>query len=219
MKVTIVNDCAHVGWTIKEELEKRGIEVIYLPRSRSLWGKLITPMLNSWRASHRSIIHCNYALQDAWWLAKMGKLDVLHCHGSDVRHPFNREILDYICKEATAILVATEDLINFGVSGHYIPTPIDFEIFKNLASNEGKLVWGRYGISYDNMPYFLNNFSEFYDNDRVPYLSKMALEAMACGLQVYKYGNLVEGYPLENHDVRKVTDKLLKVYDLVDELK
>ncbi|HXZ97838.1 MAG TPA: hypothetical protein VED24_00565, partial [Candidatus Acidoferrum sp.] len=81
--VTILNDCAYVGYEIAEELRIRGYEVLYLPRKRDLYSKTLGVLVNVLRS--KGILHVNYALQDAYLAGKLKGSFLLHAHGSDLR--------------------------------------------------------------------------------------------------------------------------------------
>ena len=84
------------------------------------------------------------------------------------------------------------------------------------------------------MPRFLSSYDVFVDRFTIPALSKTCLEAMSCGIPTidYRHGanfaervsslavnevyaresKLARDYALENHDRRKVVDRLVRIY-------
>lgn len=67
-------------------------------------------------------------------------------------------------------------------------------------------------IAHSRMPYFLNRFEFYIDQNYIPSLSKTALEALACGLKVIRWDEeIVEKLP-EEHDPAKVVTKLWNIY-------
>ena len=135
MEVSIINDCAFVGLTIKSELDRRGVKVNYFPRTRSLWDKTGGALLNALRA--KGITHVNYALQDAYFVRLLKNIDVLHVHGSDFRfsgHNWKwRRMVRGNIRKADKVLVATPDLLDevrdFNETTEYLPNPIDIDMF------------------------------------------------------------------------------------------
>lgn len=76
-------------------------------------------------------------------------------------------------------------------------------------------------IPHSRMPSFLNQFEYFFDQTTfrvpLPVMSKMALEAMACGCKVIRWDGLVKNPEkiLRNHDLNAVIRKLIKIYECV----
>lgn len=67
-------------------------------------------------------------------------------------------------------------------------------------------------IPYNELPEYLNRFEYFIDRKQFLSLSKMALEALACGLKVIRWDNkVIEGLP-EQHKPEKVVKILEKIY-------
>jgi len=271
MRVAIVNDCAFVGLTLKKELERRGVEVVYLPRGVSILDKIAKAFINAIKAGamRDTIVHVNYALQDAYILARMGRLDVLHCHGSDVRWEINRKfgwMVKYSLRKAKKVLYSTPDLDwhiwPFRKDAEYLPNPIDLEMFKPSSGpsppralyrelwyeempKELPKMLEEVGIELDvirgrpyrweDMPKVFSRYGIFIDRFTIRSFSKTCLEAMACGLATIDFrhkdwlwdrvkflskeenrrriGGWNRAWIESNHDVRRVVDTLLRIYD------
>lgn len=128
--VTILNDCAYVGYEIAEELRKRRYEVLYLPRGRGLYSKTLGVLVNVLRS--KGILHVNYALQDAYLISKLKGKFLLHAHGSDLRWSITGRwgwIVKSNLKVASKLLVSTPDLLEiarrYRSDAEYLPNPID----------------------------------------------------------------------------------------------
>jgi len=144
MRVIFINDCAFVARTLIPFLRRWGIETYYFTRGVSLWDKTFKALINCIRAllkdGEDTIIHVNYAYQDAFLMGllrglKGRKIDVLHCHGSDVRwkqYSKTGFIVKYGLKKAKRVLVSTPDLLEHVKNAEYLPNPIDVEMFKPL---------------------------------------------------------------------------------------
>ena len=132
--VTILNDCAYVGYEISKELKSRGYEVLYFPRGRSLYSKTFSVLVNIVRS--RGILHVNYALQDAYLAGKLKGSFLLHAHGSDLRWSIAGRwgwIVRSSLKVASKVIVATPDLLErareYRTDSEYLPNPVDIERF------------------------------------------------------------------------------------------
>ncbi|OYT40833.1 MAG: hypothetical protein B6U89_00790 [Desulfurococcales archaeon ex4484_58] len=67
-------------------------------------------------------------------------------------------------------------------------------------------------IPYRRMPYLLNRFEYFIDHRFVPALSLTALEALACGLKVFRWdGKIIDKLP-EEHLPLNVIKRLWNIY-------
>jgi len=112
------------------------ITVQFLQRSRGLWSKTFGIAWQIHKAQG-DLVHCNYALQNAWLTDKLSHLDILHCHGSDIRCALNSRrygwIVRYSLCHAKKVLYATPDLADkvkqFRGDAVYLPTPVDTERF------------------------------------------------------------------------------------------
>ncbi len=87
---------------------------------------------------------------------------------------------------------------------------------RTIASKYGLKLYIHYRnrtpIPYTYLPIFLNKFEYFIDHTWVPALSKTALEALACGLNVIRWDNkVISGLPHENkpeYPVRLIAELL-----------
>jgi len=218
--VCMVNDCSHVAENLIPHL-KNWFEVSCVKRTRSLMDKTV----GLWwkiRNSDADLYHVHYALQDAWITQKIRSLDVLHCHGSDIRvglnHIFYSRIVKSNLQKARRVLYATPDMVElkrYREDAEYMPTPVDTSMFyphplqthENLQAvyfnkwyeklpqkivdfckrNNVDLHVLTANVPFHAMPTLLNAHDIFIDRFTIPSLSKTALEAMACGLNVICY--------------------------------
>jgi hypothetical protein len=145
-KVTFVNDCSNVSHTIAKYLDRENFDVDFLMRTRGLWSKTFGII---WRISRArgDIFHCAYALQDAYLVSKLKHLDVLHCHGSDVRWTIHGGwgwMVKSSLKKAEIVLYSTPDLEAdvkpYREDAAYLPNPIELDVFYprlELRTHEG----------------------------------------------------------------------------------
>lgn len=258
MKVVMVHDCAYVGYELRRELIKRGLEVRHVFFSG--WSHAATlKMVVELKKTKCDFVHAHYLRSSAYASYLSGKPYIVHCHGSDVRGGMNwlqRKCL----KKAKRILVSTPDLIEILPGATWLPNPVDVERFKPLREHDGNGIlyfpqWYEdqsqelreicqklgynltvpkaYSVPYENMHMFLNDFDIFVDRFSIRSYSKTALEAMACGLSVVgfdldmklalkqlnedserrkrrEWQNL---HILPNHNVTKVVNQLLEIYN------
>ena len=132
--VCMVNDCSFVAANLTPHLEN-WFDVSQVNRSRGLYAKTV----GLWwkiRNSEADLYHVHYALQDAWITSKIRSLDVLHCHGSDIRvtlhHPVYGRIVRSNLKKARRVLYATPDMAmvrRYREDAIYVPTPIETAMF------------------------------------------------------------------------------------------
>lgn len=147
MRIVHINDCAFVGASLVKELRARGYEVGHITRSRSLFSKTFGIGWKILRSGDADIYHVHYALQDAFLTRLLKRLDVLHCHGSDLRwkiHGRWGRVIKSNLRKARKVIVSTSDILSraseFNDSAEYLPNPIDTEIFKPRTKKraEGK---------------------------------------------------------------------------------
>lgn len=172
--VNVVNDCSHVMEELIPFLSGE-FKVNFVGRSRGWWSKTFGL---GWKILRlpSGLVHVNYALEDAWLASKFKRLDVLYCHGSDVRSTVNDTFLGWIVKSnlrsARRVLYSTLDLKplveKYRSDASYLPVPVDIARFKpSVKVHEGvlkavyfrkwyepqpnELFWlmNRYGISVD----------------------------------------------------------------------
>jgi len=217
MKVVMVHDCAYVGYELRKELIKRGVEVEHVFFSGS--AKIATlKMALKLRRMKCDIVHAHFCRSSAYASYLSGKPYIVHCHGSDIRGGISwlqRKCL----RKAKKVLVSTPDLLEILPNATWLPNPVDTERFKPLKQHNGNKVlyfhhWyeniadqlreacGKFGydltvpssysIPYENMHLFLNDFDIFVDQFSIKSYSKTALEAIACGLSVIGYKDELE---------------------------
>jgi len=265
--VTILNDCAYVGYELSQELKSRGYRVLYLPRGRGLYSKTVGVLMNVLRS--RGILHVNYALQDAYLVGRLKGSFLLHAHGSDLRWSIAGRwgwMVRSSLKAASKVIVATPDLLEtareYRADAEYLPNPVDTERFAlrphEKASPKTALYFPKWYeilpeelvkelrkagfvlstptglVKYEDMPQCLTAHDVFIDRFTIPALSKTCLEAMSCGIPTIDYrhragfaervnslaadevydteSRLARDYVLENHDRRKVVNRLVRIY-------
>jgi len=219
MKIVMVDDCAYVGYELRRELIKRGVEVEHAFFTVSYLPKVATlKMALKLRRMKCDLIHAHYCRSAAYASYLSGKPNVIHCHGSDIRGGINwlkRKCL----KKAKKVLVSTPDLLEILPSAAWLPNPVDTERFRPLKEHNGNKVlyfphWyedvrkelkeiceklgydltapSAHIVPYEKMHLFLNEFDIFVDRFSIKSYSKTALEAMACGLPVIGYKHDLE---------------------------
>lgn len=135
MNVVIVNDCSNY-FVDTLPLLKKQYPIKMIHRSRGLVDKIFGVALKILKAKG-SIFTVNYALQDAWLVRKLKHLDLLFCHGSDVRTTLNTRKYGWIVKgnlkHAAKVAYSTPDLYEYiepyAPEAEYIPVPVNTEIF------------------------------------------------------------------------------------------
>lgn len=272
MKIVMINDCCHVGASLATELRNMGCEVPHILRSRGIFSKTFGIAWNILSSGDADIYHVHYALQDAFLASIFKRLDLLHCHGSDVRWEIDGSwgrMIRSNLKNARKVLVSTPDILNraldFNETAEYLPNPIDTDAFKPQEKIESvdkpkalyftlryeelpqelesalvdagfvfEKVQGK-PFRYEEMPNILSHYDVFIDRFTIESFSKTCLEAMSCGLATITYkdkddfrdrvDDLTDArkrleerrtnryFIMENHDAKKITEKLLKIYD------
>lgn len=142
-RICMFNDCASVGFELAKGLRSLGFDVFHYRRSRGLLDKTIKLAWNVAR-SRGDLYYVHYALQDAYLVSKLKRLDVLHVHGSDVRWELKESLWRWMIrnnlKVARHVVCATPDipemLPDYVKSYSYLPNPIDTEIFKPYSRHE-----------------------------------------------------------------------------------
>ena len=217
MKIVMVHDCAYVGYELRKELNKRGLEIDHVffggsPRLATLKMGLKLRRLKC------DLIHAHFCRSPIYSSYLSGKPYIAHCHGSDVRA--GKNWLQKRClKKAKKVLVSTTDLLEKLPNATWLPNPVDINRFKPLRKHDGNRVlyfprWYEnlgpelektcarlgyelvvpkfYSIPYENLHLFLNEFDMFVDQKSIKSYSKTALEAMACGLPVIGFEHDLE---------------------------
>ena len=133
-KVVVVNDCAHTTANLVPFLQD-DFEIDMLLRTRGLWSKTFG-LMNRIRKSKADVYHVNYALQDAWLVQKLKSLDVLWCHGSDVRKTQYSRLYGWIVKSnvknAKCVLYANPDSpqhLKARPDAEYLAIPVNTDTF------------------------------------------------------------------------------------------
>ncbi len=258
--VCMVNDCSHVAESVIPHLQS-WFTISCIKRNRGLFDKTV----GLWwkiRNSDANLYHVHYALQDAYITQKIRSLDLLHCHGSDIRvclhHPLFKHIVKSNLKNARKVLYSTPDMVEIKrirEDAEYMPTPVDMSKFYPYPPQNNEVLQAVYfnkwyetlpqtiislckendidlhiltpTVPYENMPAFLNKFDVYIDRFTIPSLSKTALEAMACGLNIIAYDTenpeeqiLPRQYDSaaferfrKKHDAKAVALKLKTIYE------
>jgi hypothetical protein len=195
-------------------------------------------------AAEYDIIHVNsdFRLAKRLKTAYPDKKVVLEYHGSDARgnHKHIREPYEIGLDK---ILVSTVDLYDYVYGAEWLPNPVDIEHFKVSEHKPGALQIKTKNqvmaldtpfsldiifrdsnpIMYKDMPKLLENYHMYIDIKNyadvglLKPLSKTALEALATGMKVYNSDRLiVQGLPSRHHP-DSVTDKLLEIYNILND--
>lgn len=135
LNLTVVNDCSFVMHDVAPYFDS-SIKVSFIEQDRTFRSKTIGLF---WKIakSHADIYHCNYGLQNAFLTSILKNLDVLHCHGSEIRWMIDSKkygwIVKYALRHANTVLYATPDLADkvkyYREDAIYLPTPIDINRF------------------------------------------------------------------------------------------
>ncbi len=234
----MVGDCAHVGETLAREINRQdyGVDVgqitfNHYSKTRYAKALLTIPAL---AFSNVDLVHAHYCRFPAYASYFSRKKYIVHCHGSDVRlgiGSLKRRSLDH----AKTVLVSTPDLLEVLPDAQYLPNPVGPEFTdQHLKSRRGTVFFEHSYLKtptaiscgcrsdgltilnrkceYPDMPSLLNNF-EYVVNVNMPFLSKISLEALACGCKVVMpYGKIMQGLP-EQHRVENVAPKLVRIYE------
>lgn len=158
MNVVVVNDCGYVMEDLMEDLAKK-FSVTFLRRSRGLYDKTIG-LSKKIFMSNGDLYHVNYALQDAFIVSKLKSLDVLHCHGSDIRWVINSKKWGWLVKrnlsKAKVVLCSTPDLIyeleKYVEYPIWLPNPIQTATFKPSSNHHGALKAVYFEKWYEQLP-------------------------------------------------------------------
>jgi glycosyltransferase involved in cell wall biosynthesis len=203
MKISIISDCAFVGMNIHEVLIERGHDSKYSPRSRGLLDKTLGIFFKI-LASRADIFHVNYALQDAFLVDLLKHLDVLHCHGSDLRWEINKKwssVIKHNLQKAKKVLVSTPDILNtakkYNKTSEYIPNPINTDLFKlkqNIKRDGSELVFIYANVCNEETKgteTFLRRFNKIKkDNWTLKFFQNIPHESMPT---IYNSGDVVVG--------------------------
>jgi len=162
MRVCMINDCAHVGEDLADCINnmKGDFEVTLIKGSRRFFGKTFGALWNIAKLRGYDLYHVHYALQHAYLVSKLKRLDVLHCHGSDVRWTLHSKkwgwIVRHNLKHAKKVLYATPDLEQvvkkFRPDSIYLPTPVKTDVFslKKEYNDPPKAVY--FKLHYEKLP-------------------------------------------------------------------
>src|SRR5207245_3935403 len=127
-----------------EDFKQQRIIIQLIRRRRGILLKTLGVTWNALKA--KGIIHVNGAMQDAWMVQLLRKhIDVLHCHGSEVRWGLDGKwgrLIKSSINNATKVIYATPDIENRTKSlrsdALYLPTPIDINRFSYRGAQKIK---------------------------------------------------------------------------------
>ena len=192
-----------------------------------------------WLARKFDVVHVHDFDKIVPWLKRLyhNKPIILHYHGTRIRNRWKER--EQFWSKADVILVSTPDLLKDAPKhAIYIPNPIDTEIFRGLPevckqpnstftfnhylnlkkakkyATQHKLILTllKRNIPHGKMPYLFNQYKYYIDRTEIPSLSKTALEALACGLEVIRWdGKIIEKFP-EQHKPQNVVAQLYELY-------
>ena len=156
MKVVVVNDCGYVWEDLKPYLPDN-IEWQFIKRSRGFWSKTFGLALQILRSKGDFYI-VNFALQDAWLVQKFKHLDLLICHGGDLRKTLHRKRWGWMVrsnlKAAKTVAYTSEDTAETALKlrpdAFLIHRPICTSRYKPRAKSGFKAVY--FKKPYDKLP-------------------------------------------------------------------
>jgi len=161
MKVAVINDCAFVFEDLLPFLEKK-FDIVFIKRSRKFFDKTVGILLKIAKTK-ADLYHVNYALQDAYLASKLKRLDVLYCHGSDVRTTLHSWKYGWIVKSnlrsAGTVIYSLRDIeetvLKYRKDAVFVHRPVRTDLFtlKKMYNDPPKAVYFR--KSYDNPPRIL----------------------------------------------------------------
>ena len=156
----MINDCAHVGEDLSSYINNRGLaKVDLIKRGRNIVDKTLGVLFKVAMLPDYDIYHVHYALQDAYIVSKLKRLDVLHCHGSDIRWTIDGKwgfIVKHNLRKAKVVLYATPDMeqkiMKYREDAVYLPTPVRTDTFtlKQQYNNPLRAVY--FKLSYEKPP-------------------------------------------------------------------
>jgi len=232
MKITMVGDCAHVGYELAKELRKRGHivkQIMFNHNSKLRYLKALTVPLRL-AFDDCDLIHAHYARFPMYAAALSGKPFIVHCHGSDLRLGISRT-KEHFLRKAKIIIASTPDLSNYRGGMTYLPNPVPWDFHDMNVPKSGGVYFKHKqdptlppclkdytdcevrerNVPFTDMPKVLNSY-EYVLDFHFHCLSKLALEALGCGCKVVTWdGNIVTDLP-DKHRPEQVVDRLLEIY-------
>jgi len=153
------------------------------------------------------IIHLHSQVKALPFLPK--KRVVLHFHGTELRQMslLNKMVLK--CFSPQKILVSTPDLLCLQPKAEYLPNPVDTELF--FPRKLRKKTKFKFPLPYLKMPFYLSTLNK-YKECKAWYISKTALESLACDVPV-EWNGLTINPPLpKQNNPMNVAKKILQIY-------
>lgn len=157
-------------------------EIEFIKRSRGFFSKTFGITWKILRAKG-DLFHVNYALQDSYITAKFKRLDVLYCHGSDVRYTIKSKKYGWMVKSnlqtAKTVLYSTEDMKElleiYRKDAIFMVRPVRTDLFKQKTTygNPPKAIY--FPKPYEAIPRKLvnllntNRITVMTHHERIPY--------------------------------------------------
>lgn len=152
------------------------------------------------------------------------KPKVLHFHGDDLRQAgFWRSIRNYIARKLVdRVLVATPDLLSVLADAEWLRNPVDMEhCYPRKTPVElsplpkYSVEKGRYEnvIPYSKLPVYLSQQKRIVQAKINRSLSKLSLDALACGVDVVWNGLLIKGVLPDIHRAENVAKRTIRIYE------
>ena len=160
-KVVVVNDCGYVWEDLKPYLPQN-VKWQFITRNRSLWGKTFGIFFKI-LFSKGDFYIANFALQDAWLVQKLKHLDLLICHGGDVRWTIKKKRLGWMVrsnlKAARQVAFTVDDLEEtmrkFRPDAFFLHRPIQIEKYVPDKHSHSKLSAVYFEKPYDKLNFEL----------------------------------------------------------------
>lgn len=158
-RVVVVNDCGFVWEDLKPYLPEN-IEWQFIRRSRGWYSKTFGLLWQILRSEGDFYI-VNFALQDAWLTQKLKHLDLLICHGGDLRKTLHNKKWGWMVRSnlnaAKTVAYTSEDTAEIALKhrpdAFLIHRPIRTEIYKPYGIHEHLTLCAVYfQKSYDKLP-------------------------------------------------------------------
>lgn len=231
MKILMIGDCAYVGYELGRALRKHGYTVEHITFKHDSKTKYFQALktLITLPFKKCDLIHAHYLRFPAYVALFSGKPFIVHCHGSDVRNKRLNWLQKLCLRKAKKIIVSTPDLHVPGAV--WLPNPVGPEFHDLGTPKKGavyfkhKKDWGlpqfaTYTIrerdqAYVDMPKVLNQYEyvlNYHFGGFTHMLSKLSLEALACGCKVVvARDEVIEKFP-SAHETKNVVNLMQQIY-------
>lgn len=161
------------------------------------------------RSKEFDIIHIHSQVKTLGFIDRKAHT-VLHFHGSDIRNRgFSGSIQNWLAKRlANKVLVSTPDLLSAIPKAEWLPTPIDTEMFNSKVKQQKQTP----PIKYENLPSHLRSLG-IHEQNKVWALSKLSLEALACGVPIKWNGLIIDCELPDIHKPENVAKRTIEIYE------